>query len=204
MPGETGLSEGARDALELVERLNAEAAVSALRETDLPADPLYAVCLWLPEDPMRLDAYLISAATEADRRELLASRSPYRAFHAIWNPMEHAVEEIDCRDLRSCARFVEAVGVLASELKGRGVLDPARWALNRVARRLARSDLPVPVTPDFVAFVLDDQFSEDLLESLWFAAPPEGAESLRQQSLLPADLKELKGLAVASGEEGWL
>ncbi len=59
--------------------------------------------------------------------------------------------------------------------------------LNKVARRLSEQPPLVPVTDDFLAFVLEHNFGDLLLENLRAAAPEHVVETLRTKGLLPDD-----------------
>ena len=120
--------------------------------------------------------------------------SPYRAFQTVWNANTYAIDLMSpVPDLRAEPDFLEAELKVVAFLAGRDVLDPARWILDRVARELTLTPPIGPVTDDFVAFVLDEEFDEDLVSSLKAAAPPTVASALREKRLLPDDPTELEG-----------
>jgi hypothetical protein len=185
-----GLRAHEREAIAFVIRANAEVALSGLRS--LPAgDPHCAMCLWPQDVEDALDAYPISLCTQADRRALLAGTAGRERVRAAWNPMEFTIEGLpDEFDVRSCDGFDEEERIAAAALIAREVADPPRWTLDRAARQVTRDTPRELVTPDFVCFTLDPDFSSALLESLRFAAPPPVVAMLSEAGLMPDEPPE--------------
>lgn len=68
--------------------------------------------------------------------------------------------------------------VVRDALDGR-VLEPTEWVLARVARKLNRTELPVPATPDLAVWLFDETFGQgSLLEQLAFVLRPETYKAL--------------------------
>jgi len=107
--------------------------------------------------------------------------------------MEYRLPEVpfDLHGLRDSPGYADAEVAVVDTLERQGVLDPATWVLNMVARRLSEAPPLAPVTDDFITFVLEHNFGELLLENLRTAAPPHVAEKLRLKGLLP-DLETLE------------
>jgi hypothetical protein len=187
------LSEPARRSLKVVVQRNAEAISHAVSGLALD-DAVHAICIWPSEDPADLVAYEVDVGLERDRQRALEELSPYEAFVCIWNGSDYAFHDVwSERDLRDSPGFDEAESRVVSELSRAGVLDPSRWVMNRVARRLSEGRPVRPVTDDFVAFVLNSGFSDELLENLRESSPPDVRRELRAKGLLPTDVTELAG-----------
>jgi hypothetical protein len=62
--------------------------------------------------------------------------------------------------------------------------------LNRVARRVATAVLAFSTTSDFVVFVQDPEFDENLAENISFSATPDALAELRANNLLPQPWRE--------------
>jgi hypothetical protein len=175
----------------VVER-NVEAISAPLRKLQIEA-PAYAACLW-PSQEDELNAYPVSVGLEPDRQRARRSLTPSEAFRTVWNPNTYAIDGVDPEpDLRADPDFIAAEAQVGAALDEREILDPPRWILNRVARRLTESPALSPVTDDFVAFVLDHDFDDDLLESLRESATPAVAQALRAKQLLPRNVMALEG-----------
>ena len=70
-----------------------------------------------------------------------------------------------------------------AELPARGIWNPLRYVLNRVAARLSASLMPFEVTDDFVAFFYDE---EDNVRdaNIRFSASPDALATIEQKRLL--------------------
>lgn len=175
-------------ALDLIVTRNVDAVATAVAALKLPS-PAYALCLWPAEDPCELSPYPLSVGLDVDRVAALSTQAPASAFRAAWNPAEYRFDEVDLDQpgLRATTGYIAAETTVADSLEKQGVLDPARWVLNKVARQLSEQPPLAPVTSDFLAFVLDHNFADFLLENLRAAAPDRVAETLRAKGLLPDD-----------------
>jgi hypothetical protein len=79
---------------------------------------------------------------------------------------------------------------LFSRIHAAGIDEPSRWICDRVAYAVARKP-GVQVTDIFRVFTVDENFSEQLLESVRFANPAAAQARLRAAGLLPDDIGEL-------------
>ena len=174
------LSDAARRDLDYLVARNAEAVVKALNAYAAPR-PAYAACLYYGRD----HEHLLEAA--AVYVGLAGGRGS--TFNSAWNPMEYDAELV-LPDLRD-ERFAAAEGRLLDELERHGCEDRARLVLDHVAREVGGASLSLPRTDDFLVFVLDVDFGDQLIASLRFAAPPGVAEKLEAQGLLPGSADEL-------------
>jgi hypothetical protein len=140
------------------------------------------VC-WLCLDPGQdepVEIATMTLARAADRTAALADVDLDDGWPEAWNP-------VWCREedeilLPQPATPATPAALLAA-LEDR-VLDPKRWIAMRVARYLNVDPPPVPATDDFVVFVLNDEFGDDLIDELRFVAPPETYTLLRERGLI--------------------
>jgi hypothetical protein len=131
---------------------------------------------------------------ERDREAALREDTPYEAFYRVWNASDYATEASPVPDLRFDPDFLRLEEEARDTLRARGVWDPQRFVLNRIARRLGQRPPPWPVTDDFVVFSMPaDGLGDDLLENVRFSARPDAAAKLVQRGLLPADMRKLPG-----------
>lgn len=167
------LSEAARRDLEYLVARNAEAVVKVLDAYAAPR-AAYAACLYYSrEHEHLLDVPAVYVGLAGGRGS---------TFNAAWNPMEYEAE-LEPPGVRDEA-FVSAEERLLDELERHGCEDRARFVLNHVAREVGRAALSLPRTDDFLVFVLDADFGDELIANVRFAAPPGVADALDAQGLL--------------------
>jgi len=178
-------------ALDIVLERGVEAVTAGLA-TAAPPGTVYAVGLWGTSDEA-LDPGVSCIGLERDREAALTEQTPYEAFNRVWNVSDYAWDARPVPDLRFDPEFAAVEEEAREALRARGVWDPQRYVLNRVARRLGERPPPWPVTHDFVVFCFDEGFGDELLENLRFSASAEAAAQLTQRGLLPADVRSLPG-----------
>jgi hypothetical protein len=76
--------------------------------------------------------------------------------------------------------------VVCARLHGGGVADPIELGLNRVALALSNPPIVEPRTADFVTFVFNEDFGDQLRNNIEFAANKEALSELEAKGLLPA------------------
>jgi hypothetical protein len=167
-------------------------AVAAGLETAAPSALVYAVGLW-GTGAEELDPGVPCIGLEPDREMALREQTPYEAFNRVWNVSDYALHTTPVPDLRFDPEFAASEERARETLRARGVWDPQRYLLNRIARRLAERPPPWRVTDDFVVFCFDEGFGDELLENLRFSASAEAAARLTDRGLLPADVRALRG-----------
>ena len=149
---------------------------------------VYAVAFF-GADTEALFADEITVGLERDRVGALQSHDPYDAFWHIWNADRFALTCPDRPNLLEDDEFLAAQQALWEspdftwEALGD---DPQRYALNRVAAQVA-SQHPLPaVTDDFVVYLFAEDFGDELVANIEFAASAGVAERLRAKGLMPA------------------
>ncbi len=137
------------------------------------------------DDDLAVGAVLIGLVS--DRERALANGGPYEAFRDVWDvwrftrEAEAAVEETSA--WRAASELLAAHFEPREEIANRVVLAA-------VARVLTERPPLSPVTDDFLAYAFEEDFGEDLLESLRAAAPERVARLLRERRLLPGSIEE--------------
>jgi hypothetical protein len=170
--------------------------VSAVREALAAValtEPAFATCLHYSRDsPDLLDPAAVYVGVESDRERALGVDGALERFCSVWNPMEYTGAEVSPEpSLRDDESYVAREKRLVGALHEAGIDEPARCVLEEVARRLTESPAIQPVTQDHVAFVMDPDFGDDLVESLRGTAPPDVAARLRERGLLPESVDDL-------------
>jgi hypothetical protein len=186
------LQAAAQADLEEVVKRDVDAVRAALAGVAL-LEPAFATCLhYSPDSADLLDPAAVYVGVESDRERALAAGGALEALCSVWNPMEYTGAEVSPDpSLRDDASFVSLEERLVAALHHAGIDEPARCVLEEVARRLTESPAIQPVTEDHVAFVMDPDFSDELLESLHGVAPPAVAARLRERGLLPDSVDDL-------------
>jgi len=166
-----------------------QAVRDALREVK-PKAAVRALCLYPGQEDLFPAAVFVGL--ESDRRKAFATSTSEGVFATIWNPETFTGGDWPV-DVGPHGDALEDAGArVARGLRDAGTSDPVRWVLCRVARDLGSEGWPWPVTDDFVVYLLDDQFGEDLTENLRFSASSHALEILTTKGLLapfgPSDL----------------
>lgn len=179
------LPSRAQRAARVVIQANLAGMIGPLRALRLRA-PAYALALWPSGDPDDLVSQVISVGLEPDRARLVAERPASAALHDVWNAADFAVEvQYEC-DPRSQPAYAESALIVVSALYERGLVDPARWAMNVLAAELTGLELIAPRTADFVAYAFDYTFGPDLPANLEFTASAATLAALNEAGLLPS------------------
>lgn len=163
-----------------------QVALSAAR----PPDEVYAICLWFTETDDSFVPAAVVLGRERDRRQAL-NLSPVEAFFATWDANGFTGGDVPVAISNDLAEFEQHAVRVREALIARDELEPGRWVLNRVARELSYEPKPFETTSDFVAYPLDGQLSDRLLESVRFAAPPAAVAELEAKGLLPRVVETL-------------
>ena len=177
---ELALSPEADAALELVLRRDVELASRCLAELQ-PGEPVAAVCINLTQDES-LGLPDLSVARESDWREVAEGVEGPDDWLDVWNPAGYRDEGWVDVPVIEDAEFEQAEERVLAALEDR-VIDPYRWVMLRVARRL-NAEPPVALVEDGLIYVLNDEFGDDVIEELRFVAPPEKFTRLRARGLI--------------------
>jgi hypothetical protein len=198
------LPDDVQRALGLVVESNLAVARRALATVTLPS-PAYAIGIALgDEDRAHFELSSLYIGLEADRQWALAGLSPYEAFRVVWTAPDFA-RFVDTRVERT-PKLDAAVALLDDyiaahpEVLPRDYYDPsepyyepAEWVLNHLTPILTRDPGIAPVTDDFVAFVMAEDFAEQMVANIRAAAPEPVAAALAAKGLLPDDVRQMDG-----------
>ena len=168
------------------------AARNALRDFDAPTG---CVALALFGGDLLSDglgAIAMQIATRADRERSLALPAAERFWDA-WAAGTYELEW-ECGPVPESDEHSEAERRVFAVLEDLAE-DPSRVVLDRVAWRLTRDPPLANVSPEFVAFVADNQMSVDLARSLRYVTPPAIVDALRAQRLFDNPLEDYDELA---------
>jgi hypothetical protein len=160
---------------------NLRIITSTLRTIKVPS-PSYAVGLW-SEDPDLLAPTVVAVGLEVTRSAILRAHSPAEAREQVWNVADFALDALP--EPRSDPGFVEHKADAREGLEREGIWDPARYVLNRVAKELGRDPPIAPVTADFVVFVFDEDFADELRHNIEYSASDLALAELDRMQLLP-------------------
>lgn len=138
-----------------------------------------------------LTADVVYVGLEADRAHGLAGEREWDAFRRTWDTNEWAIGPLET-EIEETAALADASAVIVAYAEEVGEL-PNRLVLQQVARLLTETPPISPVTADFVAFLFEEGFGEELIASLTAAATPAVAATLRGKRLLPQNAEELDG-----------
>lgn len=179
-----------RSALEVVVRHNVAALELALADVELTSS---AYALALPPDDFGevLSADVVYVGLEADRVRALAQETEWNAFRLVWDTNEWAIGPL-MTEIEETAALAEASAVVVAYAEEIEEI-PNRLVLREVARQLTQAPPISPVTDDFVAFLFEEGFNEELIDSLEASATPSAAAALRAKGLLPRSSDELDG-----------
>jgi hypothetical protein len=130
--------------LDIVLERGVEAVAAGLATAALPAT-VYAVGLWGTGDEP-LGPGVACIGLERDREAALTEQTPYEAFNRVWNVSDYGWDARPVPDLRFDPEFPAIEEEAREALRARGVWDPQRYLLNRIARRLGERPPPWPVT----------------------------------------------------------
>ena len=100
----------------------------------------------------------------------------------MWNPAGFSYGPIEVEVDTADPRFAEAGARLIAWLADTAVLDPTLWLLEEVGARLSARPPDIPVSEDFVAYVLTE--GGDLPASLRWIAPEAVIRRLEEKRLL--------------------
>jgi hypothetical protein len=167
---------------------NAEERLATLS----PASPVYAVALF-SHDPEELAAGNITLGLERDRETALRTLeqeaenltiAAYRerrneALWRVWNAAWFGAAAPNAPQLVLTDDAFVAAQEAATK---KGIWDPQRYVLNRVAARLQAAEQPFAVTDDFVAYAYttDDEVLE---ENVRFSASPAAVAAIERKGL---------------------
>jgi len=175
------------DDVRIVVDAGERAVRSALRAFDAPLGCV-ALALWGGDHPDDgVGAVAMQIATPGDRERSLALPESERFWDA-WAAGAYALEH-ECEAIPETAEYVDAERRVFATLDELAE-QPSRVVLDRVAWRLTRNPPIAGVSPEFVAFVVDSQMSEDLARSLRYVTPPEVVNALRAQGFFDNPLEE--------------
>lgn len=172
-----------RDALERVLDHNTSAALAGLTSAS-GNGRVCAICIFHEQDDSLIVSDLL-LCDEQQRESAIADFDLAEDWMDLWSPSFFEEGE-ECQvSLEVDDSFVAAREIVRAALEER-VLDPPRWVLSRVARRLSTESLPFPVTEDLVVFVSNDELGGEFIEELRFVASPQALASLRARGLIGA------------------
>ncbi len=171
-------------------RQNVAALERALADIELTSSA-YALAFPPDEIDEALSADVVYVGLEVDRVRALAAETEWDAFRLVWDTNEWAIGPIET-EIEETTALAEASAVVAAYAEEVEEL-PNRLVLQQVARWLTKTPPISPVTDDFVAFVFEEGFGEELIDSLEAAATPDVAAALRGKRLLPRSSDELDG-----------
>ena len=186
------LATDEREALAQVLDRVTSAVEDALGAADAP-EPARAVALVYGDGQDELEPAAVHLALETDTTDELGE---------TWNVNSWQGPELSLDPWPGDDEAFAAANALLFEALDRHGVNPVRWVLARVARRLAGQELPIATVPGFVVLPLDQAAPEQVAEDMAFvsnregmARPASAASSVAYlQELLDED--ELRWLAV--------
>lgn len=187
----TEVPDPVRRALDVVTESNMLAIRRALEQLGTLSSPAYAVGLEADDLDEVLTADVIFVGVDVDRQRALAQESQWNAFRQTWDTNQFATGPI-MTVVEETAEFSAAREVLVDYAESHDQIAN-RLVLNHLARLLTESPPVSPRTEDFVAYLFEEGFSDDLIASLNAAATSEVAAARRAKHLLPESDGDLEG-----------
>lgn len=187
--GDRRLHEAVTGDLRLLADAVRAMSVSALADESIPFK-VASLAFWPDQTGDGLAPDVVSVGSLRDREVALEAPSGHERFRLAWTPEEMAVPGVDLGDFSSISGFSEAEARLMETLDGE-VEDPSLWALSHALADLSLRPPLAVESEHFIAYAFDDQFGDDLVDSLRASCPSSLVASLRRQGLLPDSIEEI-------------
>jgi hypothetical protein len=182
-----------RGLLDRVLRANRRIVEDAFERSGI-AEPVFALALWPSQDPSDLSAVWPQVATDSDRARLAAlGTTRYERFRWVWNGAEYAItlETQDPAEIDGAFEFDSAtLAQLIAEGSG-GAEHAPLYVMRELARDFNERPPSVPLAEPFIAFALDRDVDEELLETIELVSSPSTRETLRDMGLFAARMEEI-------------